>query len=358
MRAHLAAAGGRVKLLVLLRSPLLLERHFFVPFSGRRKIALVLPEELAPVLPGSLDDYAYGFTVPPATRHPVSVFLLPVATRRLVTGALRDFAPRLGVLDIARARLPQLRGRPAALLVDPARGRLAFHVRGRFVAGRGGRAAAEDEAALEREKKIFLHAVRAGDNVFVHALPDGADEAAACLYAARPFPFRAPAASAVSPRDVLAWGALAAALLVLVLAVSAARRERFAARDGLATITAELARARAAAEIADEQALALLNAPAVSRLMDDRFSPLSSFRRFSEAVPAELPLMLEYLEIDRGRMTMNARLRSPEQVDRLVGALVTGDRFREPSLGELRVEADHVRFPLTLRLSATAGEDG
>lgn len=348
-----------MRITVLLHASLLLERSFRVPFGGRRKIALVMPEELAPVIPRPLEEYLYDFTVPSNTGHPVSVFLLPAEISREIAGALSGHAVhRLVPLDIAAGMLAPFRRAKAILMLarSDRDGRFAFFSGGRYVAGRNFRLAeAGDEAGLEREKKLFLHSVRGPDDVAVREFKES-DEAALAGQPLPRFTFRAPGA-VLSVRDLLFWPGVALALLLLAALVVASLRERDEMRARLESARAEVDRARRETRFDDERLLDILTAPAVTRLMNNDLSPLVSFERFAGAVPEELPLMLEYLEIDRNRLTVNARLRSPEQVDRLVSVLLEEGAFREPSLGELRVESDHVQFPLTLRV-AGAEEGG
>ena len=89
----------------------------------------------------------------------------------------------------------------------------------------------------------------------------------------------------------------------------------------------------------------------VTLLLQNELSPLETFSRFNEALPNDLPLTLDSLQVDRQKLTLNGTLGAPAQVDTLVNKLIASGRFKEVVLGELKIEGGTVKFPLTAKIA-------
>ena len=100
----------------------------------------------------------------------------------------------------------------------------------------------------------------------------------------------------------------------------------------------------------DSSLSGLLSDQTIRTMLQGDLSPLATVKVFTESIPADVPLILDYLSVDREKITINGTLSTPSQVDRLLKSLLSSGRFTEPALGELKLEAGTVKFPLTIKI--------
>lgn len=350
------------RLTVLCDHSLLVERVLFLPRLGRKKISLMIPGEISALVPGPLGNYLGAFTVPGRPGRPVTVRLLPLKIRAAVAAAFPgtrlDFLP----LDAVLPRVSGEKGRPSLVLVgEPDGARLVFCEDGEALAGRSFRfSGSGDEAeTVAREAAILARQVRAPEGLAI-ARFKGWEESGPLFSGRLPGPRFAPLVEGDLSRARLVMPALlAAGVLALGLVFHHAYREREEARARYESAGRFLAEAAAGpVSAAEREFLEILSRPGVARLFDGRFSPLEGFLQFHRAVPDEVPLVVEYLEIDRERMILRGRVDSPRQVETLARRLQGSGFFAEPVLGELQVEAGRVSFPLTAARVRPADEAG
>jgi len=345
-----ARPGERVT--VILAPELVLEKAVFLPFRQARQVALVLPEELAAVLPDSLEEYRYGFLAPPDDPFPVTAFLAREADLSRIAAALQPGRPRFVTLEPVLASLKAAGRDQVILLIRGGRShRLALFQKGRFAMGRSFRSGpAEFEERLREERELLLRSARLPETVesveFNPARELDPDRAGRT----RAFPLLPGGGGQNRDRRLAGGLAMTAALLVLAALTIFSTQARRRAEADYRRVDNELRRQKTLAAGADANFSQLMADETAARLVRSDLSPLESFNRFTVAVPENLPLTLEYLEIDRTRVLVNAALPEAGQLDRLVKALTRSGDFVNPVLGELKVDKGLVRFPLTLGL--------
>jgi hypothetical protein len=140
-------------------------------------------------------------------------------------------------------------------------------------------------------------------------------------------------------------------LVILWILFFASLRAKNAALLSYQQVSGKLAQQKEMAQVGGTSLASILSDKNVILLLQDEFSPLETFSRFNEALPNDLPLILDYLQVDRQKLILNGTLGDPTQVDTLVNQLTASGRFNEIVLGEVKIERGTVKFPLTAKIT-------
>ncbi len=305
------------------------------------------------MLPSPLSEYFYDFTAPEAGHLPVTVFLLPAAVHQSITGAFPDIPVRLLPLDLVLSRHPAVtRSENALLLVSGKnQGRLFLFRKGKYVLGRSFNFTESDyRQRLAEEKGLLLHSSRLPETEPETVTPD---EKLVFGLSFRPQGFALKKGGQVSrPKGGSLLYAAFGGLVILWVLFFASLKAKNAAFLSYRQVSGELAQQKELAQVGGASLTSIFTDKNVTLLLKDEFSPLETFSRFNEALPNDLPLSLDYLQIDRQKLILNGTLDAPAQVDTLVNKLVASGQFKEVVLGELKIERGTIKFPLTAKVAA------
>lgn len=340
------------KLTVVLSHSFFLERTVFLPFRRRKAVSMVLPGELAHLLPSPLSEYFYDFVAPEAEHLPVTVFLLPAAVHQSITEAFPDIPVWILPSDLALSRHPVVtRSENALLLVSgKTQARLFLFQKGRYILGRSFNFGESDyRQRLAEEKGLLLRSSRFPE---MEPEPVTPDERLAFGLPFRPQDFALKKGDKISrPKDVSPLYIAVGGLVILWILFFASLRAKNAALLSYQQVSGKLAQQKEMAQVGGTSLASILSDKNVTLLLQDKLSPLETFSRFNEALPNDLPLSLDYLQIDRQKFILNGTLGAPAQVDTLVNKLVASGRFNEVVLGEVKIESGTVKFPLTAKIA-------
>lgn len=340
------------KLTVVLSHSFFLERTVFLPFRRRKAVSLVLSGELAPLLSSSLSEYFYDFVVPEAEHLPVTVFLLPAAVHQSISEAFSGIPVWIVPLGLVLSRHPAVtRSKNALLLVSgKTQARLFFFQKGKYILGRSFNFGESDyRKRLAEEKGFLLHSSRFPE---MEPEPVTPDERLVFGLSLRPQDFALKKGGQISRAKNISLSYLTVGgLVILWLLFFASLRAKNTAFLSYRQVSGELAQQKEAAQVGGASLASILSDKNVTLLLQDELSPLETFSRFNEALPNDLPLMLDYLQMDRQKLILNGTLGAPAQVDMLVNKLTASGWFKEVVLGELRIEGGSVKFPLTAKIA-------
>ena len=340
------------KLTVVLNHSFFLERTVFLPFRRRKAVSLVLSGELTPLLPSPLSEYFYDFVAPEAEHLPVTVFLLPAAVHQSITEAFPDIPVWILPSDLVLSRHSAVtRSENALLLVSGKnQARLLLFRKGKYILGRSFNFGESDyQQRLTEEKRILFHSSRFPADA--EPEPVTPDERLVFGLPFRPQDFALKKGGQTSrPKDVSLLYVAVSSLVILWILFFASLRAKNAALLSYRQVNGELAQQKEMAQVGGTSLTSILSDKNVTLLLQDELSPLETFSKFNEALPNNLPLNLDYLQIDRQKLILNGTLGAPAQVDTLVNKLIASGRFNEVVLGELKIERGTVKFPLTTKI--------
>jgi hypothetical protein len=340
-------------LTIVLNQSFFLERTVFLPFRGRKSVSLVLPGELAPLLPSPLSEYFYDFIIPEAENLPITVFLLPAVVRQSIAAVFPDVPFRILPLDLALSRHPAVTGSENAFLLvkEKDQARLVLFQEGRYILGRSFNFGEADyEERLAEEKRFLLHSGRFPADT--EPVPVTPDKKLACNLSSGPLDFtlkKGGQASLAENTSFLYFAVGALVVIGILFFVSLKAKE--AASLSYSKVSQELARQKEMLQIDGASLTPLLSDKNVALLLREDLSPLETFRRFNDAVPGDIPLVLDYLQVDRQKLNLDAALNTPAQVDALAKKMAESGRFEEIVLGELKLDGGSVKFPMTAKVS-------
>jgi len=341
------------KLTVVLNHSFFLERTVFFPFRSRKAVSLVLSGELASLVPSPLSEYFYDFVVPGAEHLPVSVFLLPAAVHQSIVEAFSDIPVWIVPSDLALSRHPAANRSANALLLVSGKNqaRLLLFRKGNYVLGRSFNFVESDyRQRLAEETGLLLRSSRFPADV--EPEPVTPDERLAFGLPLRPQDFALKKGGQISrPKDVSVLYVLVGGLVMLWILFFFSLRAKNTAFFSYRQVGGELAQQKEMAQVGGASLTSILSDKNVALLLRDELSPLETFSRFNEALPKDLPLGLDYLQIDRQKLLLNGTLNTPVQVDTLVNKMVASGGFNEVVLGEVKIERGTVRFPLTAKIA-------
>ena len=341
------------KLTVVLNNSFFLERTVFLPFRRRKAVSLVLPGELTPLLASPLSEYFYDFVAPEAEHLPITVFLLPSAVHQFIVEAFPDIPVWILPSDLVLSRHPAVtRSENALLLVSgKTQARLFLFQKGKYILGRSFNFSESDyQQRLIEEKGLLLHSSRfpadaepelvAPDERFAFSLP------------LRLHDFTLKKGGHISrSKDVSPLYIALGGLVILWILFFASLRAKNAAFLSYRQVSGELAQQKEMAQVGGASLSSILSDKNVALLLQSELSPLETFSWFYEALPNDLPLILDSLQIDRQKLILNGTLVAPAQVDTLVNQMASSGRFKEVVLGELKIENGTVKFPLTAKIA-------
>ena len=330
-----------------------MERTVFLPFRRRKAVSLVLPGELAPLLSSPLSEYFYDFVAPETEHLPVTVFLLPAAVHQSITEAFPDISVWILPLGLVLSRHPTVtRSKNALLLVSgKTQARLFLFQKGKYILGRSFNFGESDyQQRLTEEKGLLLRSSRFPADA--EPEPVTPDERLTFGLPLRPQDFALKKGGQISrSKDVSPLYIAVGGLVILWVLFFASLRAKNAALLSYRQISGELAQQKEMAQVGGTSLASILSDKNVTLLLQDKLSPLETFSRFNEALPNDLPLSLDYLQIDRQKFILNGTLGAPAQVDTLVNKLVASGWFSEVVLGEVKIESGTVKFPLTAKIA-------
>ena len=352
-------ANPPCRLTVLLNHSFFLERTLFLPFQKKRLIALVLPEELESRLPAPLSEYLYGFIVPGEPHLPVTVILLPVKTWHLLKETFQDFRWKVRPGDLILNRHPAVRDKKTVLLLVKRRNqaRIILFQKGRFVTGRSFLFTDENyEQRLSEESRFFLRSNRLPEDLEpVEVYPDER-LALSSVFQSQPFSFRTQSVTSFWARHSTVYASFLGSLAILGILSFLSYHAKKTASLSYQKVNDELRRQESFFPAGDSSLQRLLSDRTIQTMLRSDLSPLATFKTFTESLPADVPLSLDYLSVDREKITINGTLNAPSQVDRLLKSLLSSGRFKEPVLGELNLETGTVKFPLTMKIQPAEKE--
>ena len=341
------------KLTVILNSSFFLERTVIFPFRRRQTIAQVLPGELQSLLTAPVSEYLYDFIVPEEPHLPVTVFLLPLNIYQSLASALQPASFRIIPSDLVLGFHPAVAGADNALVLTRSgrQAQLVVYQKNKFALGRTFYYTEENYAhrSLE-EKQILLRTGRFSDMEPVEIVPD--QKMVTALSSVRqPFNLKTAAKESFFQEKpfLIYFTAFSLVLLWFLFFVSA--KAKSSAQLSQQNISRQLQEQRVLTKVGGASLELLLSDRTASLLLQEKLSPLETFSCFNDAVPKDLPLVLDSLQIDRQKLSLTGTLNSPAQVDRLVKGLSDSGVFDEVVLGEMKVEAGSVRFPLTAKIA-------
>ncbi|MFH0796548.1 MAG: PilN domain-containing protein [Candidatus Omnitrophota bacterium] len=346
-------ANPPCRLTVLLNHSFFLERTLFFPFSKKRLIALVLPEELESLLPSPLSEYLYGFIVPEEPHLPVTVILLPVKTWHLLKETFQPFRWKIRPGDLLLNRHPAVKGKGNVLILVKRRNqaRIILFQKGKFVTGRSFLFTRENyEQRLSEESRFFLRSNRLPEDLKpVEVYPDER-LALSFVFRSQDFSFRTQSIISFWSRTSTVYAFSLVSLAILGIFSFLSFHARNTASLSYQKVNDELRRQETFFPAGDIPLSDLFSDRTMRTMLQGNLSPLETLNAFTESLPADLPLILNYLTVDREKMTINGTLNSPSQVDRLLESLLSSGHFKEPVLGELKLETGTVKFPLTVKI--------
>ncbi|MCX5642935.1 MAG: hypothetical protein NTY10_06910 [Candidatus Omnitrophica bacterium] len=341
------------KLTIVLSHSFFLERTVFLPFRSRKSVSLVLPGELAHLLPAPLSEYFYGFVVPEAEHLPVTVFLLPAALHQSIVEVFPDVSIQIVPSDLLLSRHPVVaRSENALLLVSgKTQARLFLFQKGKYSLGRSFNFGESDyRQRLAEEKGILLRSSRLPEDV--EPEPVTLDERLLFGLSFPPQDFALKKGDQISrPSDISPLYFVVSGLIIFLIIFVVSLRAKNGALLSYRQVSGELAQQKELAQVGGTSLASILSDKNVTLLLQNELSPLETFSRFNEVLSKDLPLVLDYLQIDRQKLILNGTLGAPDQVDALVNKLVSSGRFNEVVLGEVKIERGIVKFPLTAKIA-------
>lgn len=312
---------------------------------------MVLPGELTPLLASPLSEYFYDFVVPEAEYLPVTVFLLPVVIYQSVIDAFPNIPVWILPLGLLLSRHPAVtRSKNALLLVSgKTQGRLFLFQKGKYLLDRGFNFGKSDyQQRLAEEKGLLLHSSRFPE---IEPEPVNPDERLVFGLPLRPQDFTLKKGGQISPpKDISLLYIVVSSLVMLWILFFVSLKAKNAALNSYQQTNENLAQQKEMARVGGTSLSDILSDKNIALLLQDELSPLETFSRFNEVIPADLPLVLDYIQVDRQKLVLNGTLGTPAQVDTLVNKLVASGRFEEVVLGELKLEGGTVKFPLTAKI--------
>ena len=339
------------KLTVVLNYSFFLERTVFLPFRLRKAVSMVLSGELAPLLSSPLSVYFYDFVAPEAEYLPVTVFLLPAAVHQSIIESFPDIPVWILPLDLALNRhLAVIRSENSLLLVSgKTQARLFLFQKGKYILGRSFNFGESDyQQRLTEEKGILLRSSRLPEMEPEPVIPD---ERLVFGLPLRPREFTLKKGDQISrSKDTSSLYIVVGGLVILWILFFASLRAKNAALLSYRQVNGELAQQKELAQVGGTSLSSIFSDKNVALLLQDELSPLETFSRFNEALPNDLPLIFDSLQVDRQKLVLTGTLGSPAQVDTLVNKLTASGRFEEVVLGELKIEGGTVKFPLTAKI--------
>ncbi len=316
---------------------------------------MVLPGELAPLLSSPLSEYFYDFVAPEAEHLPVTVFLLPAAVYQSITEAFSDIPVWILPLGLVLSRHQAVtRSENALLLVSGKnQARLLLFQKGKYVLGRSFNFGESDyQQRFTEEKGFLLRSSRLPADV--EPEPVTPDERLVFGLPLRSQDFALKKGDQMSrSKDVSPLYIAVGGLVILWILFFASLRAKNVALLSCRQVSGELTQQKEMAQVGGTSLASIFSDKNVTLLLQNELSPLETFSRFNEALPNDLPLILDYLQVDRQKLILNGTLGTPAQVDTLVNKLVASGRFKEVVLGELKIEGGTVKFPLTAKIGVT-----
>jgi hypothetical protein len=289
---------------------------------------------------------------PEAEHLPVTVFLLPAAVQQSIAEIFPDIPVWILPLDLVLSRHPAaIRSENALLLASGKnQARLFLFRKGKYVLGRSFNFGKSDyRQRLTEEKGILLRSSRLPE---IEPEPVIPDEKLVFGLTLRPQDFTLKKGGQISrPKDVSSLYVAVGGLVILWILFFASLRAKNAALLSYRQVSGKLAQQRESAQVGGTSLSSVLSDKNVTLLLQSELSPLETFSRFNEALPDDLPLVLDSLQIDRQKLILNGTLGAPAQVDTLVNKLTASGRFKEVVLGELKIEGGTVKFPLTAKIA-------